>query len=166
MERRYTPLCCTNNRPIMRRNKEKQSERGNALVEFALGFTLLWTIFSGVYQIGYAYYVYNALLTSVTDAAQLGSKLGYDIGSPQSYQTALRNMVVYGDMAAGHRSVVPNLNASHVDVSVNLDAEGMPTYVTVAITGYSINALFTSYSLTDKPRVTTMYLGQISCSTC
>ena len=136
------------------------------MLEFALGFFVLWAMFSGVYQAGYGFYVYNVLLTSVADAAQLGSKLGYDTASPGSYTTSLKNMVVYGDEAAGSKSVVPNLATSNVSVSVNLDSAGMPTDVTVAITGYSIDALFTSYSLSSKPRVTTKYFGQVSCSTC
>ena len=136
------------------------------MLEFALGFFVLWAMFAGVYQIGYAFYVYNALLASVADAAQLGSKLGYDTASPSTYSTSLKNMVVYGDETAGTKTVVPNLATSNVSVSVNLDSAGMPTDVTVFITGYSINALFTSYSLNSKPRVTTKYFGQVSCSSC
>jgi Flp pilus assembly protein TadG len=144
----------------------KKSERGNAMLEFAIGFFVLWAMFSGVYQFGYAFYVYNALLASVNDAAQLGSKLGYDTASPSSYATSLRNMVVYGDETAGSTPIVPNLTTGNVVVTVNLDSAGMPNDVTVAINDYSINALFTSFSLSNKPRVTTGYYGQVSCSTC
>ncbi|MCU1339771.1 MAG: TadE family protein [Bryobacterales bacterium] len=144
----------------------KKSERGNALLEFALGFFVIWAIFSGVYQIGYAFYVYNSLLAAVNDAAQLGSKLGYDTASPSAFTTAVTNMVVYGDQTAGSKSLVPNLTTSNVSVSVNPDAAGMPTNVEVKINSYAINALFTSYTLTNKPRVTTKYFGLISCSTC
>jgi len=131
------------------------------MLEFALGFFVLWAIFSGVYQVGYAFYVYNALLTSVSNAAELGSKLAYDTTNTSAYTTALKNMVLYGDETAGSKTLVPNLTASNVTVSVNPDSAGMPTDVTVAITGYTINALFTTYSLTNKPRVTTLYYGQI-----
>ena len=148
------------------RKRENKSERGNAMLEFALGFFMLWAIFAGVYQIGYCFYVYNALLTSVSNAAQLGSKLGYDTGSPSTYTTALKNMVVYGDETAGTKAIVPNLTTSNVSVSVNVDSAGMPGDVTVAITGYSVDALFQKYSLTNKPRVTTAYYGQVSCASC
>jgi Flp pilus assembly protein TadG len=144
----------------------RKSERGSGILEFALGFSLLWTLFAGVYQAGYGLYTYNVLLTSVADAAQLGSKLGYDTASPSSYTTALTNMVLYGDETVGAKTVVPGLTASNVNVSVNLDSAGMPTNVTVAISSYSIDVLFTSYSLSNKPRVTTKYYGQISCSSC
>src|SRR5205085_1920203 len=83
----------------------KRSERGNAMLEFALGFTILWLMFAGVYQIGYSYYVYNVLMTSAANAAQLGSVLNYDVVDDVSdtgpYKTALKNMVVYGDEVAG-----------------------------------------------------------------
>jgi Flp pilus assembly protein TadG len=144
----------------------RKSERGNAVLEFALGWALLWSLFAGVYQIGYGFYVYNVLLTSVANAAELGSKLGYDTGSTSSYTTSIKNMVVYGDTATGTKALVPNLTTSNVNVNVSLDSAGMPRDVTVTITGYTINALFMSYALNNKPRATTLYYGQISCSTC
>jgi hypothetical protein len=108
--------------------------------------------------------VYNTLLTSVNDAAQYAAKLNYDTGSTTAYTTAIKNMVVYGDATAGTKSLVPNLTTAMVTVTP--DAAGMPTNVTVAVTGYSINALFQSYTLTNKPRVTTKYYGKIVCASC
>lgn len=152
-------------KPEPRKPGRRKTERGNALVEFALGFSLLWMMFAGVYQVGYAFYVYNVLLTSVADAAQLGSKLDYDTASPSTYTTALKNMVVYGDETAGSKALVPSLTAANVAVTLS-PAVGMPQDVTVTVTNYAINALFMSYSLNNKPRATTLYYGQISCSTC
>jgi len=136
------------------------------MLELALGFSILWMMFIGIYQVGYSFYVYNVLMTAVSDAAELGSKLGYDRSSPDSYTTALKNMVLYGDETAGTRVLVPNLTASNVNVNLSLDSAGMPRDVTVTITGYRIDALFSSYNLINKPRATTLYLGQISCSAC
>ena len=144
----------------------KESERGNAMVEFALGFFVLWALFSGVYQFGYAFYVYNRLLASVNDAAELGAKLDYDTGSTTAWATSIKNMVVYGDTTAGTKPLVPGLTTGNVSVTANPDANGIPTDVTVSITGYSINALFQSYSLSNKPRVTTKYYGQVGCASC
>jgi Flp pilus assembly protein TadG len=72
----------------------KKSERGNAVLEFALGFALLWALFSGLYQFGYSFFVYNAVMTSVANAAQLGSKLTCDTGNPSQFTDAVKNMVV------------------------------------------------------------------------
>src|SRR5690349_19127967 len=95
----------------------RKSERGNAVLEFALGWSVLWMMFSGVYQVGYAFYAYNVLMTSVANAAQLGARLGYDTASPSAYTTALKNMVVYGDTAAGTTPVLPNLTTANVSVT-------------------------------------------------
>jgi Flp pilus assembly protein TadG len=151
---------------MQRQKLNKKSERGNSLVEFALGFFLLWGLFSGVYQFGYAFYVYNTLLDAVNDAAQYGARLDYDTGAPAAWANAVKNMVVYGDAATGTKSLVPNFTISNASVSANLDSGGMPTNVTVAVTGYTINALFQSYSLTNKPRITARYYGQVGCASC
>jgi Flp pilus assembly protein TadG len=147
-------------------NKRRKSEHGNAMIEFSLGFMLLWTMFAGVYQVGYAYYTYNALMTCVSNAAIYGARIGYDTASPSSYTSIVQNMVLYGDETAGTRPIVRNLTASNVNVSVTLDGQGIPRDLTVSITGYSINALFTTYALTNKPRATSLYYGQVGCSTC
>jgi Flp pilus assembly protein TadG len=145
-------------------NRQRKSERGNAMVEFAVGFSLLWAIFAGVYQMGYAYYIYNALMTAVSNAAELGARISYDTGSPSTYTTTLQNMVLYGDETAGTKPIVPNLTASNVNVNVTVDAGGVPRDVTITITGYTINAIFTTYTLTNKPRATSMYYGTMTCS--
>ena len=143
----------------------RKSERGNAVLEFALGWSVLWMMFSGVYQVGYAFYAYNVLMTSVANAAQLGARLGYDTASPSAYTTKLKNMVVYGDTAAGTTPVLPNLTTANVSVTMS-PAVGTPQDVTVTISSYTINGFFTSYTLNNKPRATMLYYGQISCSTC
>jgi Flp pilus assembly protein TadG len=143
-----------------------KSERGNAMLEFALGWSILWMVFSGLYQIGYAYYLYNIMLESTSSAAALGSRLPFDTGNTSAFTTTLKNMVLYGDETAGTNTLVPNLTASNVNVNYHPDANGFPQYITVNITGYTINALFKSFSLPNKPGATTKYYGQITCSGC
>lgn len=143
-----------------------KSERGNAMLEFALGWSILWMVFSGLYQIGYAYYIYNIMLESTSNAAALGSRLAFDTGNTSAFTTTLKNMVLYGDETAGTNTLVRNMTASNVNVSYHPDANGFPTYITVNITGFTINALFTSFSLPNKPGATTKYYGQINCSGC
>src|ERR1700686_488011 len=100
MERKFTPTGFTSRNTEMKRIG-KPSERGNALLEFALGWSVLWLVFSGVFQFGYSFYTYNVLMTAVANAPEIGSKLSYDTGTPATYTTALKNMVLYGDTAAG-----------------------------------------------------------------
>jgi Flp pilus assembly protein TadG len=149
----------------MQRNQNK-SERGHALLEFALGWTVLWMLFSGVYQFGYSFYTYNALGTSVANAAELGSKLDYDTANTAAFASALQNMVVYGDKTAGSKPLVPGLSTSNVNVQVTLDSNSMPHDVSVSLSSYTIDTIFKTFTLTNKPRATVLYMGRVVCSTC
>jgi Flp pilus assembly protein TadG len=152
----------------------RRARRGGTMVEFALSWTAMWLLFSGVYQFGYAFYIYNALMTSVANAAELGSKLQYDAANPSGFTTTLQNMVLYGDETApaSKKTIVPGLTASNVNVAINYAASSSPTLntfptdITITITGYKINAVFTSFTLTGRPRATTAYMGNVVCSTC
>src|SRR5215472_2925974 len=141
----------------------KESQRGSAVLEFALAFALLWALFAGIYQFGYAFYVYNVLLTSVGNAAQLGSKITYDTSNPGNYTTELTNMVLYGNTTAGTNPVVPGLSSSNVNVNV-VTSNAIPTNISISITGYTIDAVFTKFTFNGKPRAAAAYLGQIACS--
>jgi len=144
---------------------KKRSERGSALIEFALGFSLLWAIFAGIFQFGYAFYVYNVVLTSAANAAELGSRMTYDTANPSQFTTALTNMVLYGDTTAGTTPIVRGLSSSNVNVSVNA-LNSMPTDITITINNFTIDAVFTRFTFNGKPRVTAVYMGQVRCSTC
>jgi Flp pilus assembly protein TadG len=137
---------------------------GNAIIEFALIFPLIFTIFTGVFQFGYALYVYNELQTAVRSGARYASALAYEssAGSPApAYLQAVRNTVVYGSPTASGSPVVPGLTTSHVSVSVS-SSNNVPDKVSVAITNYSLNALFKSYALSGKPAATFEYVGRLA----
>jgi Flp pilus assembly protein TadG len=142
-----------------------KSERGNALLEFALGFAVLWALFAGLYQFGYSFYVYNAVMTSVQNAAELGSKMTYDTANASQFTTAVTNMVLYGNTTAGTNPIVPGLSSSNVTVNLNLQ-NSIPTNVTVSISNYAVDCVFTKFTFNGKPRATTVYMGQVTCSTC
>jgi Flp pilus assembly protein TadG len=147
-------------------SNKRRKQRGNALVEFAIGWSVLWLVFSGAYDFGYSFYVYNRLLTAVSDAAELGSKISYDTADPSAFTTTLQNMVLYGTETTGTSPIVSGLAASNVSVHVTLDANSIPRDVTVSISSYSINCFFQTITLTGKPRATVKYFGQLACSTC
>jgi Flp pilus assembly protein TadG len=144
---------------------KNKSERGNALLEFALGWSILWALFAGIYQFGYSFYVYNTVLNSVANAAELGSKMTYDTANSSAYSNALKNMVVYGDTTAGTTPIVRGLATSNVTVTVNL-AGTIPSDITITINNYTIDAVFTTFTFNGKPRATAVFMGQVSCSTC
>lgn len=143
-------------------NGPAQRRRGNAMVEFAAAASLMLPVFFGTFHFGYSYYVYNNLETSLRAAARYAAARTYD--SPdetpsEEYQTAVRNMAVYGNPAGGAATVAPNLSPSNVVVRMAF-AGGAPARVTVEVAGYRLTGLFGNVTLNGKPRVTFPYLGR------
>jgi Flp pilus assembly protein TadG len=144
---------------------------GNILIEFALGSGVLVAAFVGTFQFGYTFLQYNNLENAVVRGARYASLIGYDSSTDtpsSSFQTAVQNMVLYGSPTAGTTPVVPGLAASNVSVSAcgiqticpgYASAVGVPQEVTVSITGFGIDSIFTTITLTNKPRVTFAYQG-------
>lgn len=135
--------------------------RGTMVFEFTIGSTLLLAAFMGAFQYGYTFLQYNRLQNAVLQGAHYAALIPYD--SPNatptsSYTAAVRNMVMFGSPTTGARVLVPGLSAQHVTVRMTL-ASGVPSTVTVAITGYTINGLFGTHTLTGKPQVTFPYQG-------
>jgi Flp pilus assembly protein TadG len=142
--------------------------RGNAMVEFALSFGLLLSVFAGIWQFGYTFYIYNGLVSAVRNGARYGALADYDGGSwnGASYKANVANMVVYGtpSPASGASPIVPSLTTSKVSVVPTVDAKGVPSRVTVQITGFSIpddlSGIFTAFTLNGKPSTTFEYSGR------
>lgn len=143
----------------------RKLQRGTAVIEFALSWALMSLMFTGVYQFGYTFYIYNAMLVSTTGAAELASTYSYDTGDTSAYTTAITNMVLYGDTVAGTNPIVPGLTAANVSVSISFN-NSIPTDVTVSIASYTVDTFFKTFTFTGKPRVTVAYLGRVTCSTC
>jgi Flp pilus assembly protein TadG len=139
-------------------NRNRRNQRGNSAVEFALGFSLLWACFSGVFQYGYTMYLYNGLQNAATDGAAYASHLNYCGDKASTFTTNVQQMVVYGDPTASTGgSTVPGLTAANV--TVTLTPATFPTSVRVAITDFTASALFSNFKFINKPAVTMMYLG-------
>ena len=160
---------------IPRNTLQRRGQRGSTVIEFALGWSVLWLLFSGVFQFGYTFYIYNILQTSVSNAAEMASKMPYDNSNISNFVTQTSKMAAYGDMS-GSTPVIPGLSwtsctqsgnvwtCGHVKVTVGMvtGSDGttqVPTDVTVAITGFSVNAVFRSFTFSGKPRATVAYLG-------
>jgi Flp pilus assembly protein TadG len=142
-------------------------ERGNALIEFALSFFLIFAVFSGIFQFAYSFYVYNTLVVAVREGARYASIKPYDSTTTTptaGFQNAVQNMVVYGDPnpPSGTRAAVPGLLASNVKLLVTGGGSGTltaPTQMTVSITGFGIDAVFGTWNLNGKPNATFPYMG-------
>lgn len=141
--------------------------RGSTLVEFALSFFLIFSIFSGVFQFAYSFYVYNTLVSAVREGARYASLKPYDSTTTTpsgAFLNAVQNMVVYGDAnpANGAAAVVPGLTRANVALTVTGSGTGTltaPSQMTVAIDGFTINSVFGTWTISRKPTCTFPYMG-------
>jgi Flp pilus assembly protein TadG len=138
-----------------------RNARGMAIVEFAMGSSVLLAAFFGTFEIGYSLIQYNELETAVAQGARYASIIPYDSATATpsaAFSTAVKNMVLYGSPVAGTSPVVSGLTSGNINLTVTF-ANGVPGSMQVSISGYTINALFGTYTLTGKPQVTYPYQG-------
>jgi len=145
------------------------SRAGSAMVEFALGSTILVTVFTSAFQYGYIFYQYNALQNAVINGAHYAAQYRYDstTSTPSnSFQTKVQNMVVYGDPTGTTTTpVLKNLATTNVNLTVTMLGSGtalVPSLMTVSISNYTINGLWGSFTCTNKPNITYAYQGIFS----
>jgi Flp pilus assembly protein TadG len=150
----------------MKRRVKKASGRarhrdGNAILEFAIGSGILVAVFIGTFQFGFTFLQYNNLQNAVARGARYASLVPYDSLTPApsaAFQTAVQNMVLYGSPTAGTSPALAGLTAGNANVTVTF-LNGVPNAVTVSISGYTINSVFATTTLTKKPQVTYAYQG-------
>jgi len=114
-----------------------------------------------LFSSGYTLFVYNNLESAVRGGARYASLRSYDSANstPSSgFSRAVKNMVVYGNPDGGGRPVAPGLSAENVRILPNMNGAA-PESITVEITGYTINAVFTSFTFNGKPSATFPYSG-------
>lgn len=145
--------------PRVQPNK-RTNERGNVMLEFALGAGVLVLVFMGVFEFGYAFYIYNNLVAAVDNGARYAAYRTYDSDTTtptSAFSDAVNNMVVYGQPTVGAKTVVPGLTAGNV-VLTPIFTNSVPTGMQVSLSGYSLNAVFTTFTL-NKPVATYPFLG-------
>jgi Flp pilus assembly protein TadG len=151
--------------------KLARNRDGNIMLEFAIGSGILVAAFVGTFQFGYTFLQYNNLENAVARGARYASLIDFHSAtdSPDSaFQTAVQNMVLYGSPTAGTTPVLPGLTASNINVTAcgitklcpgYSSTLGIPTEVTVSISGYTIDSVFGRATLSGKPAVTFAYQG-------
>ena len=150
----------------MKRSSEKEmrlagNRKGNTMLEFAIGSSLLVMAFVGTFQFGYTFLQYNSLQNAVARGARYASLLPYDstTSSPSAgFQTAVKNMVLYGSKTTGTSPALPGLTTTNVNLTVTF-TNGVPSAMRVSISGYAINSIFATSTLTNKPQITYAYQG-------
>lgn len=135
--------------------------KGNAILEFAIGSGVLVAVFTGTFQFGFTFLQYNNLQNAVARGARYASLVPYDsaTSAPSSaFQTAVQNMVLFGSPTAGTSPVLPGLTTANANLTVTF-TDGVPSAMTVSISGYTINSVFATTTVTNKPQVTYAYQG-------
>ena len=147
-------------KPSLTRRKK---QGGSAIVEFAIGVFVMTFIFTGTWEFGYCFYVYNNLISAVHNGAKYAALKTYDSDSATpstAFSNAVKNWVVYGQSTTGTRAVAPGLTTSQVTLTPTF-TNGVPTAMTVALSGYSLNAVVATFNI-SKPQITYPYLGVYS----
>jgi Flp pilus assembly protein TadG len=138
------------------RARRRQRRSGTAVLELTLSMMVLGPMFLGAATFGYSFYLYEKLVNAVRTGARYASTLTYDsaTSTPTSaFSTAVKKMTVYGDPAANTASataVVAGLTTSNVNLTVTF-ASGVPTGMTVSISGYQIPSYPGRVTLSNKP---------------
>jgi hypothetical protein len=139
----------------------KSGQGGSALLELAVAAGILVPLFTGTFQFGYTLFVYNDLQSAVRGGARYASMRSYDSASSApsaGFLTAVRNMVVYGNPEGTGKPVAPGLTLSNVEVLPNMNGAA-PESITIQIKGYTVDAVFTSFTFNGKPATTFPYTG-------
>jgi Flp pilus assembly protein TadG len=147
----------------MRMTGSRGRRQGSVIVEFTLSATFLVSLFLGVWQFGYAFLIYGELEEAVRAGARYASMCTYNSANATptpALLTAVQNVVVYGDPApaGGATPVAPGLTTGNVSLTVTF-ASGVPTAMTVAITGYTVPTYFGNQTLNGKPTTTFQFVG-------
>jgi Flp pilus assembly protein TadG len=156
-------------REINPMSPRKRSQRGNAMLEFALAFSIIVPVFLGTFQFGYTFYVYNLLQTQVRDGARYAALRTFRAGDAHSiaaFSTAVRNMVRYSTPDGTESLIVPGLADSNVIVSVvdrngvAADASHVPATVKISINNFSLYSVVNTTTFNQHPNLQFTYAGR------
>jgi len=143
------------------RVQNSSNQAGSAMVELALVVSVMIPLFTGVFQFGYGFYNYNQVIAAVRNGARYASLAKYDSSTSTpsvAFQTAVKNMVVYGNPTGGSVPLVSGLNTSQVLVSVTT-VGGTPDIVTVSLQSWTLDTVFKRFVFANKPAASFRYAG-------
>ena len=134
--------------------------RGNVAIEFGLSMPVLIFILLGLLQLGWTFYMYNGLRSSVLNGVRYASMTDYDPATT-AMQDATKNVVVYGtpNPPVGSKSLVRGLSITNVNVSITEFAGSIPVEVEVSISGIDLGMIWPMV-LSEKPQAAARYVGQ------
>jgi Flp pilus assembly protein TadG len=135
------------------------------MLELAISAGVMVSCLVGTFQFGYTFYTYNQLVSAVGNGARYAAQRTYRAATSQDIErgnAAIRNMVVYGDAQPSPDAlpVVPKLTPDQVEVRWLLAGDSAPVNVNVTIKGYTMDAIFRSFTFEGRPSVEFPYVGK------
>ncbi len=132
------------------------------MVELAVGLPFLVVLLTGMFEMGMAFYTYHKLESAVRNAARYAAVADYDSPNGTSFESAVRNLAVYGTTNPENTSDprIANLETSNIRVEVEKDGAGIPIRVALAVTAFDVRVGWRTFRLANKPRATFEFQGQ------
>ncbi|HLW75420.1 MAG TPA: TadE family protein [Bryobacteraceae bacterium] len=133
----------------------RQRQTGHALIEMAISLTVVVTLVSGIFQMGYVFYTYNQLVAAVANGAR------YAATAADNDLAGIRNVVVYGaaQPAANSAPLIANLKPDLVDVRWIKSDDGSISAVNVSVREFTVDTFFRVFRFSNRPGVEFPYIG-------
>jgi Flp pilus assembly protein TadG len=157
----------------MKQNSENQSERGTAIVEFAITASFFLMMIVAIISGGHLFFTHNALVESTRRGARYAATLAKPTsGACANNSTTVdpvKNMVLYGTTTVGTRTLVNNLQASNITVCYSSDYGVAQGTVSVKIEGYQYTFAVGAKLINMPPYQTTVvgesagWVPEVSC---
>jgi len=147
----------------MKRDLNNHSERGTAIVEFAITASFFLMMIVAIISGGHLFFTHNALVESTRRGARYAATLAKPTTEAcQNDSTTVdgvKNMVLYGTTTVGTTTLVNNLQASNVTVCYSDDYGVAQGTVSVKIEGYQYT-FAVGARLINMPAYQTTVMGE------
>jgi Flp pilus assembly protein TadG len=125
----------------MMRPTKKHSERGTAIVEFAITAAFFLMMIMAIISAGHLFFTHNAMVESTRRGARYAATqckpaLAGCVGSDTSLDR-VKNVVLYGTPTAGSAPLVNNLTPANIQVDYSSDFGVAQGTVSVKIVNYN-----------------------------
>ena len=158
---------------MMKPQKNKNSERGAAMVEFALTASFFIIMICAIVSGGHLFFTHNAMVEATRRGARYAAMQCKPnlAGCANSATTVdrVKNMVLYGTPTAGSTTLVHNLQAANVTVNFSNDFNVGQGTVSVQIDNYTYTFAVAGFQITMPAYHTTVTgesAGQVPENSC
>lgn len=148
---------------MMKRHTRNHSERGAAVVEFALTAAFFLMMIVAIISGGHLFFTHNAMVESTRRGARYAAtqckpNLAGCVGSATSLER-VKNVVLYGTPTAGTSPLVSNLTPANITVEYSSDFGVAQGTVSVKIVTYTYTFAVAA-TLINMPAYQTTVVGE------